>query len=85
MSLSKSTWKWVKTEKIIKNSKNSWLILKSQQRFRSEKHNVFIEGVNKIKLIANDDNRTQSIDSTETYAYGTNKEHKKENKWINII
>ena len=85
MSLSKSTWKWVKTEKIIKNSKNSWLILKSQQRFRGEKHNVFIEEVNKIKLIAKDDNRTQSINSTETYAYGTNKEHKKENKWINII
>ena len=84
MSLSKSPWKWVKTEKIIKNSKNSWLILKSQQRFRSEKHNVFTEEVNKIKLIANDDNRTQSIDSTETYAYGTNKENKKE-KWINII
>ena len=53
--------------------KDNRLILKSQQRFRSEKYNVFTEEVNKIALIANDDKRIQSIDSTETYAYQTNK------------
>ena len=52
--------------------KDNRLILKSQQRFRSEKYNVFTEEVNKIALIANDDKRIQSIDSTETYAYQTN-------------
>ena len=43
--------------------KNDKLILKSQQRFRSKKHNVFTEEFNKIALSANNDNRTQSIDS----------------------
>ena len=32
--------------------------LKLQQRFGSEKDNVFTEEVNKIALSANDDNRT---------------------------
>ena len=59
-----------------------------QQRFRSEKLNVFTEEVNKIALIAKDDKRMQSIDSTETYAYGTRKHLvcKKENiKCNNLI
>ena len=34
--------------------KNNKLILKLQQRFRSEKHNVLTEKVNKIALSAND-------------------------------
>ena len=39
-----------------------------QQRFRSEKHNVFTEEINNIALSLNDDKRLQSIDSIETYA-----------------
>ena len=50
------------------------MILNSQQRFRSEKHNVFTEEVNKIALNANDYKRTQSTDLLETHAYGTNEE-----------
>ena len=45
-------------EKFIKNNK---LILKSQQRCRSEKHNVFIGEITKIVLSTNDDKRIQSI------------------------
>ena len=45
--------------------KNNNLILKSQQRFKSEEQNVFTEEVNKIALSANDDKRIQSIDSKE--------------------
>ena len=52
--------------------KNNKLILKTQQRFKSERHNVFTEEVNKIFFSCNDDKRTQSIDSIETYAYGMN-------------
>ena len=37
-------------------------ILKSQQRFRTEKHNVFTEEVNKIAWSTNNDKRIQSID-----------------------
>ena len=49
------------------------LILKSQQRFRSEKQNVFTEEFKGIALSANDDKRIQTIDSTETYLFGTGK------------
>ena len=37
--------------------KNNRLILKSQQRFKSKKHNVFTEAVNKIALSANNDKK----------------------------
>ena len=47
---------------------------KTQKRFKSERRNVFIEEINMIALSSNDDNRIQSIDSIETYAYGTNKD-----------
>ena len=43
--------------------KNNKLILKAQQRFRSEKHNAFTEEINKIALSSNDDKRMQSNDS----------------------
>ena len=36
-------------------------ISKTQQRFKSEKHNVFTEITNKIALSSNDDKRMQSI------------------------
>ena len=38
-------------------------MLQTQQRFKSEMHNVFTEEINKIALSSNDDNRMQSIDS----------------------
>ena len=49
--------------------KNNKLILKSQQRVRGQKHNVFTEEVNKIALIANNGKIVQSIDSIETYVH----------------
>ena len=52
------------------HKKPNKLTLKSQQRFKSEKHNAFTEEVNKIALSANDDKKIQPIDSIETYAYG---------------
>ena len=68
--------------------KNNKLILKTQQRFKSERHNVFTEEINKIALSSNDDKRMQSIDSVETYAHGMNKNlvcKKEEIKCNNII
>ena len=55
------------TEFIRKNK----LILKTQQRPKSEKHSVFTEEINKIAISSNDDKRMQSIDSIEIYAYET--------------
>ena len=56
---------------IVLEKKTKEILLKSQLRFRSKKHNVFTEEVNKTALSTNDDKRIQSIDSIETYAYGT--------------
>ena len=62
--------------------------LKTQQRFKSERHNAFIEETNKIALSSNDDKRMQSIDSIETCAYGTSKDlvsEREEIKGDNLI
>ena len=43
------------------------LIIKAKLIFRSKKHNVFTEKINKIYLSSNHDKRIQQIDSIETY------------------
>ena len=47
-------------------------ILKSQQRFKSDYHNVYTEQINKIALSSNDDKRLQTFDKITTYLYETN-------------
>ena len=59
---------------VLKKSQNIKVISKTQQRFKSERHNVFTEEINTISLISNDDKRMQSIDTIETYAYGMSKD-----------
>ena len=49
-------------------------MLKAQERFKSEKYNIFTEKTNKISLISNDDKRILSIHSTETYVYVMSKD-----------
>ena len=51
---------------------NNKIILKSQQRFKSDHHNVYTEQINKIALSSNDDKRLQTFDKITTYPYGTN-------------
>ena len=63
-------------------------MLKTQQSFKSERHNVFTKEIDKIALSLNDDKRIQSIDLIETHAYGTSKDlvsEKEEIKCSNII
>ena len=50
---------------------NDKIILKSQQRFRSDHHRVYTEEVNKIAVSSNDDKRLQTFDKVTTYLYGT--------------
>ena len=50
---------------------NNEIMLKSQQRFKSEKHDVYTEEVNKIALSSNDDKRLQTFDRITSYPYGT--------------
>ena len=56
---------------MIRNNKS---ILKTQQRLKSRRHDVFTKEIDKITLISNDDKGIQSIDSIETYACGTSKD-----------
>ena len=49
---------------------NNEIILKSQQRFKSEAHTVYTEEINKTALSSNDDKRLQTLDRITTYPYG---------------
>ena len=51
---------------------NNKIILKSQQRFKGDHHNVYVEEINKISLSSNDDKRLQTFDKITTYSCGTN-------------
>ena len=66
----------IKRELMFENYKdclfNDKIILKSQQRFKSDHHNVYTEEINKIALSSNDDKRLQTSDKITTYPYGTN-------------
>ena len=46
------------------------VLLKFQQRFRSKKHDVYTENINKIALSNNDDKRIVSSDKITSYPYG---------------
>ena len=49
---------------------NDKVILKSQQRFISNKHDVYMEDVNKIALSNDDDKRIVSPDKISSYPCG---------------
>ena len=49
---------------------NDEVILESQQRFISNKHDVYTESVNKIALSNNDDKIIISLDKITSYPYG---------------
>ena len=50
---------------------NNEIMLKSQQRLKSEAHNVYTEEINKIELGNNGDKRLQTFDRITSYPYGT--------------
>ena len=66
----------IKRELMFKNYKdslfNNEIMLKLQQRFKSDHHKVYTEEVNKIALSSNDDKRLQTFDKITTYPYGAN-------------
>ena len=51
---------------------NNKIVLKSQQRFKSERHDVYTEEINKIALSSNDDKRLQTFNRITSYPYGAN-------------
>ena len=48
---------------------NNKLTVKSYQKLRNKKHNVFTEKVNKTNLSANGGKEIQSVDSTKRFPY----------------
>ena len=48
---------------------NNETILKSQQRFKSDYHNVYTKKINKIALSSNDDKRLETYDKMTTNPY----------------
>ena len=48
------------------------VLLKSQQRFISKKHDVYTEDINKIALSNDNDKRIVSSNKITSYAYGYN-------------
>ena len=50
---------------------NNEIKLKTQQRFKSERYDVYTKDVNKIALSSNDDKRLQTFDRITSYPYGT--------------
>ena len=61
--LEKSEIEIVSLKKYHKEFIKNKLILKAQQKFKSERHNFFTEDIYKIALSSNDDKRMQLIDS----------------------
>ena len=49
---------------------NNGKVLKSQQRFKSENHEVYTENINKIALSCDDDKRIVTSDRITSYPYG---------------
>ena len=49
---------------------NGEAVLKSQQRFKSKGHDVYIENINKIALSSSDDKRLIASDKITSYPYG---------------
>ena len=45
-------------------------MLKSQQRFKSENHELYTKNINKIALTSNDDKRIVALDGITSYPYG---------------
>ena len=46
------------------------VLLKSEERFISKKHDVYTEDINKIALSNDDDKRIVSLDKITRYPYG---------------
>ena len=70
----KGTKKRVRKRMIKFNDDKNFLlkdevILKSQQRFISKKHDIYTENINKIALSNNDDKRIVSSDKITSYPY----------------
>ena len=66
------------------------IVLKSQQRFKSERHDVYTEEIDKIALSSNNDKRLETFDRITSYPYETSvgkvcKTELLNKKWLILI
>ena len=69
MKKAKGTKKCV-VKKMLRFEDYNGKVLKSQQRFESESHEVYTENINKIALTCDDDKRFVTSDRITSYPYG---------------
>ena len=86
----KGTKNWaIKRQLMFKNYTDSLfndkMILKSEQVFRSDHHNVYTVETNKITLSSNDDKTLQTFDKITTYPYRTNAFRVCESEMITVM
>ena len=62
----------IKYESYIDSLYNGTVILRSQQRFKSDHHKLYTEEVNKVALSSNDDERLQAFDRIIPFPHTTN-------------
>ena len=60
------------------------IVLKSQQRFKSDHHKAYTEEINNIALSSNDDKRLQTSYKIKTYPHGTNAFKVCESEMLNV-
>ena len=64
---------------------NDKVLLKSQQRFKSDYDNEYTEQINEIALSSNHDKRLQTFDRITSHPYGTNAFKACENEMLSRI
>ena len=62
----------IRHEKYIDSLYNGTVILRSQQRFKSDHHKLYTEEVNKVALSSSDDKRLQTFDRIASFSHRTN-------------
>ena len=62
----------IRYEKYIDSLYNGTVILRSQQRFKSDHHKLYTEEVNKVALSSSDDKRLQVFDRIASFSHRTN-------------
>ena len=71
-----------KYKKVMTKNKQN---IKTQKIFKSQRHNVFTEEINKVALASNAYKIIQAVNSTEIYAYVTSRDLICRKKILNFI
>ena len=74
----------IRYENYIDSMYNGTVILRSKQRFKSNRHTLYTEEVNKVTLSCNDDKRLQIFDRITSFPHRTNAFKMRESKMMAV-